>query len=68
MATLGAARVLKKDGVSGSIAVGKDADLVILEGDPLTRMSDVRTAVTVVRSGVVVDARAAQAALSIAPP
>ena len=50
------------------MAPGKDADLVIVDGDPLAKMSDVRNVVTVVKGGVVVDARAAQAALSIAAP
>lgn len=68
IATLDAARVMKREKTSGSIAPGKDADLVIVEGDPLARMRDVRDVVTVVRGGVVVDARMAQAALSIGHP
>lgn len=67
IATLGAARVMKQDKRSGSIAPGKDADLVIIDGDPLAQMRDVRNVVTVVKSGTVVDAVAAQSALSIAP-
>jgi imidazolonepropionase-like amidohydrolase len=67
IATLGAARVMKHDATSGSVAKGKDADLVIIDGDPLTTISDVRNVVTVVKSGLVVDAVAAQSALSIAP-
>jgi imidazolonepropionase-like amidohydrolase len=67
IATLGAAHVMKRDKTSGSIAPGKDADLVIIDGDPLARMRDVRNVVTVVRSGTVIDAVAAQSALSIGP-
>jgi predicted amidohydrolase YtcJ len=67
LATLGAARVMKRDAHAGSIAKGKDADLVIVDGDPLTNMRDVRNTVTVVKSGIVIDAVAAQLALSIAP-
>jgi (2Fe-2S) ferredoxin len=67
IATLGAARVMKRDKTTGSIAPGKDADLVIVDGDPLANMRDIRNVVTVVKGGVVVDAVAAQAALSIAP-
>jgi imidazolonepropionase-like amidohydrolase len=59
LATLGAAR--------GSIAPGKDADLVIVDGDPLAKMSDVRNVVTVVKGGTVIDPRALESALSIAP-
>ena len=67
IATIGAARVMKRDARSGSITKGKDADLVIVDGDPLSKMSDVRNVVTTIRSGVVIDAVAAQSALSIAP-
>jgi imidazolonepropionase-like amidohydrolase len=67
LATLGAAKVMHLDKTSGSIAPGKDADLVILDGDPLTKMSDVRNVVTVIKGGTVIDAVAAQRALSIAP-
>jgi hypothetical protein len=67
IATLGAARVMKRENTSGSIAAGKDADLVIVDGDPLANMRDVRNVVTVVRGGRIVDANAALGALSIAP-
>jgi imidazolonepropionase-like amidohydrolase len=67
LATLGAARVMKREKTSGSIAPGKDADLLIIDGDPLAKISDVRNLVTVIRGGTVIDAKAAQAALSIAP-
>ena len=67
IATIGAARVMKRDKTSGSIAKGKNADLVLVNGDPIANMRDVRNVVTVVKSGTVIDAVAAQAALSIAP-
>jgi imidazolonepropionase-like amidohydrolase len=67
IATLGAARVMKLDKTTGSIAPGKDADLIIVDGDPLAKMSDIRNVVTVVKGGMVIDAVAAQGALSIAP-
>lgn len=67
IATLGAARVMKMDGRTGSLEPGKDADLVIFDGDPLTRMSDVRKAVLVVKGTSVIDAVRARSALSIAP-
>ncbi len=67
IATLGAARVMKLDKQTGSIAPGKDADLVIVDGDPVKSMSDVRKIVTVVKGGTVIDAVAARRALSIAP-
>ncbi|HEY2514785.1 MAG TPA: amidohydrolase family protein [Polyangiaceae bacterium] len=67
LATLGAAQVMKRDKTSGSIAPGKNADLIVVDGDPLTKMRDIRNVVTVVKGGTVIDAKAAQAALSIAP-
>jgi cytosine/adenosine deaminase-related metal-dependent hydrolase len=67
MATLGAARVMRRDASSGSIAVGKDADLVLIDGDPLARMCDVRRVVTVVKSGVVFDASAVYALVGVRP-
>jgi hypothetical protein len=67
LATLGAARVMKRDGTTGSLAPGKDADLVMVDGDPLSNMGDIRNVVTVVKGGMVLDAVAAQKAMSIAP-
>ena len=67
IATLGAAEVMKLDGKSGSIAPGKDADVILVDGDPLARMSDIRNVVTVIKGTTVIDAVAAQRALSIAP-
>jgi imidazolonepropionase-like amidohydrolase len=67
IATLGAAKVMRLDQKTGSIAPGKRADLVIVDGDPLAKMSDVRNVATVIRNGNVIDAVALQEALSIAP-
>jgi imidazolonepropionase-like amidohydrolase len=67
IATLGAARVMKRDGELGSIAAGKKADLVLIDGDPAERISDVRRVVTVVKNGVVYDPEAIQRALGIRP-
>ena len=51
-ATLVAARVLKQDAELGSIRVGKRADLLLVEGDPTTQISDVRRGRLVVKGGV----------------
>jgi hypothetical protein len=67
MATLGAARVMGRDKITGSIAKGKDADLVILDGDPIARMSDVRKVVTVIKAGVVYDSAAVYATVGVRP-
>jgi imidazolonepropionase-like amidohydrolase len=57
-ATLIPARVMKRDGFSGSVAVGKDADLIIVEGDPLTRIQDIRKLQTVIKGGRIYDPKA----------
>ncbi len=51
IATLGAARVMKRDQQSGSIAAGKDADLLVVDGDPLADISDLRKPVLVIKAG-----------------
>jgi imidazolonepropionase-like amidohydrolase len=38
---------------TGSIAPGKVADLLVVDGDPLANIADVRMVVTTVRGGVV---------------
>jgi imidazolonepropionase-like amidohydrolase len=57
-ATLGAARAMKLDHESGSVEVGKRADLVLVEGDPLADISDLRRVVKVVRNGELYDSEA----------
>jgi imidazolonepropionase-like amidohydrolase len=51
MATVDSAAVVGASNRTGSVAVGKDADLVLLDGNPLKDMSAVRRAVTVVKGG-----------------
>jgi imidazolonepropionase-like amidohydrolase len=41
-ATIAPARLLGVDKVTGSIAVGKTADLFLVEGDPSVRLGDLR--------------------------
>lgn len=52
LATLGAARIMKKDAELGSIAPGKLADLVLIDGNPATSISDVRKTALVMKDGV----------------
>ena len=40
--TIGAARTVKMEKKSGSIAVGKTADLFVVDGDPLLHIDDIR--------------------------
>jgi len=51
-ATIVPARAMKLDKKTGTIAVGKTADLVVVDGDPLKDIADVRKVVTTVRAGV----------------
>ncbi|HZQ70739.1 MAG TPA: amidohydrolase family protein [Terriglobales bacterium] len=53
LVTLGAARIMHKDGEVGSIAAGKLADVILVDGDPATRVSDIRKVKIVVKDGVV---------------
>jgi imidazolonepropionase-like amidohydrolase len=51
MATLDAARNMKLDARSGSIAPGKDADLILIDGDPTRDIRDLRNVRLVIKSG-----------------
>jgi len=64
-ATLGAARVAKRDNVTGSIVAGKRADLVLIDGDPLEQMKDIRATALVVKGGVIYEPRALAAAAGL---
>ena len=52
IATLNGARYLGRDARNGSIAAGKQADLVVVLGDPTKTIADVRRVETVFREGV----------------
>ena len=54
-ATIVPARAMKVDADSGSIEVGKRADLDVLDANPLENIHNVRTVRTVVANGVVYD-------------
>jgi imidazolonepropionase-like amidohydrolase len=51
-ATIVPARAMKLEKKTGTIARGKAADLIIVDGDPLANIADVRKVVTTVRGGV----------------
>jgi imidazolonepropionase-like amidohydrolase len=61
-ATISPARLLNVDKTTGSIAVGKAADLVLVEGDPSRRIGDLRNTRTVMMDGNLMDADALRAA------
>ena len=67
LATLGAARVMGMEGKLGSIEPGKLADLILVDGDPTTDISDIRRVVTVIKDGQVYDPAAIYRALGIEP-
>ena len=52
-ATLNAARILSLDKELGSIAPGKLADVVLVDGDPTKNISDIRKTALVVKDGVI---------------
>ena len=52
-ATLAAARIMKVDDQLGSIAAGKLADLVLIDGHPESRISDIRRPTVVMKDGVI---------------
>jgi len=66
-ATLVPARVMKRDRDLGSVAPGKMADLILVDGDPTARISDIRRVVLTVKDGVVYDPAALYQALAVQP-
>jgi imidazolonepropionase-like amidohydrolase len=67
IATLGAAKVMHHEKDRGSIAVGKVADVVLVDGDPTTNISDVRKTVLVVKDGVRFDPKEIYASVGVKP-
>jgi hypothetical protein len=62
-ATIEPARLVGADRHTGSIAVGKDADLVLVEGDPSRRIGDLRQTRLVMMAGKLMDADRLRAAV-----
>ena len=67
LATIGSARVMHHETDRGSIAVGKVADVVLVNGDPTTNISDVRRTVMVVKDGIRFDPKELYAAVGVKP-
>jgi imidazolonepropionase-like amidohydrolase len=67
LATIGAARVMHHDSDRGSIAVGKVADVVLVDGDPTAKISDARKTVLVVKDGVEYEPKELYAVLGVKP-
>ncbi len=54
-ATIAPARNVKIDNRTGSIAVGKEADLLLVDGDPSQRIGDLRHVDKVMSDGCLMD-------------
>jgi imidazolonepropionase-like amidohydrolase len=67
IATLGAATVMHHEKESGSVAPGKVADFVIVDGDPTANISDVRKVRTVVKDGKIFDVAEIDKELGVLP-
>lgn len=66
-ATLNAARIMSMDKDLGSIAPGKLADMVLVDGDPTTNISDIRKTVVVVKDGVLYNPAELYTELGVTP-
>jgi imidazolonepropionase-like amidohydrolase len=66
-ATLGAAKIVKADGELGSIERGKKADLVLVSGNPIVNISDIRRPTIVIKNGVEYRSSELYEALGIKP-
>ena len=57
IATLNGATFLGRQDQIGSISVGKNADLVVMKGDPATRIADIENVEIVFKDGVGYDSK-----------
>lgn len=67
IATINAARLLKQDRELGSIATGKLADFVLVEGNPAEHISDIRRCRLVAKNGVLYKSADVYRAIGIKP-
>jgi imidazolonepropionase-like amidohydrolase len=67
LATLGAARVMKRDQDLGSIEAGKLADAILVAGNPATEVGDLRKVNFVVKDGVMYHAADLDRAVGVKP-
>jgi imidazolonepropionase-like amidohydrolase len=67
MATLTSAQVVGVDRDRGSIAAGKRADMVLIDGDPTTHIEDIHKTTMVIKDGHVFHPAQIEQAMGIAP-
>jgi imidazolonepropionase-like amidohydrolase len=67
IATIGSARVARREADLGSITPGKLADLVLVDGDPASRVSDIRKVELVMKDGVFYRPDELNQAIGVAP-
>ncbi|MBV9215391.1 MAG: amidohydrolase family protein [Acidobacteria bacterium] len=67
LATIGAARVMKRDSELGSIEPGKLADMVLINGDPTLHIGDIRRTARVFKGGNIYDPAQLYTAVGIKP-
>lgn len=67
-ATIVPARVMKMDATLGSLEPGKIADVIIVAGNPLEDISQLRRVHTTIKSGVLYDSRALYASAGVRAP
>jgi imidazolonepropionase-like amidohydrolase len=67
IATLGAARVMKRDKDLGSVSAGKLADFILIDGDPSARIGDIRRVASVVKNGVRYDPAELYGSIGVQP-
>lgn len=67
IATLQSAKVAGKDKQFGTIESGKVADIIIIDGDPLKQMSDIRKVETIIKGQDIYSSESLFKAISIKP-
>jgi imidazolonepropionase-like amidohydrolase len=67
LATLGAAERMQLDPELGSVAVGKRADLILIDGNPLDDIGDIRRVVLTIKDGVLYDTAELYRVLGVRP-
>lgn len=67
IATIGAARVMKRDNELGTIEQGKLADMILVDGDPTRNISDIRRVSLVMKDGNIYEPAALYRTIGVSP-